>query len=159
MLDSDLLEELSTYSNQVGGIYTLSEDAVGLILEDVMEFFIRDPDCIYWWQSLKLTCQYHHYGAQNGLDSLMSIVCNRVQDQDLLYLVVTDDEVPPWPIFAGPIKEIVQLLQSCRFFEYFIVPKSMNWILFDTHMNELVFADRVISDLHKTPISKSNYLR
>jgi hypothetical protein len=56
-----------------------------------------------------------------------------------LYLVATDEEYYPWPVFHCANTMLLPLLTDLRFFEYFVFDESMNCVLFDTHHNELLF--------------------
>lgn len=55
-------------------------------------------------------------------------------------LVVTDDERTPWPVYSGDTKAIIATLKESRFFEYILADPHLNWIVFDTHSNELISA-------------------
>lgn len=53
-------------------------------------------------------------------------------------LVVTDEDEPPWPVYAGSVLQLIAMLRKCRFCEYMMAAHDMSWIVFDNHMNELV---------------------
>lgn len=55
-----------------------------------------------------------------------------------VYLAITDDEFYPWPIIKFCSRDIVSILESQQYFEFFIFDGSMNRILFDTHDNQLI---------------------
>jgi len=78
----------------------------------------------------------------DGADAF-SVLRSNIGDLELVRLVVTDDEPQPWPVFEGPLEEILVVLQETRYFEYFLVPgvnDGGRWIVFDTHHNQLVWA-------------------
>jgi hypothetical protein len=55
-----------------------------------------------------------------------------------VFLVITDDELPPWVVVSGAWNGVRHLLSEARFFEFFVVNTSLRWIVFDTHDNRLV---------------------
>lgn len=57
---------------------------------------------------------------------------------DSIFICPSDDEFYPWPLFKGPKDQVIELLKSLYFFEYFIFDERMNKVLFDTHHNTLV---------------------
>ena len=79
------------------------------------------------------------YGEADGLD----VIRNNLGSAGNVSLVVTDDEYEPWPVFQGPLSEILALLAEQRFFEFILVSENMNWCIFDTHHNSLVLAGEI----------------
>ena len=61
-----------------------------------------------------------------------------IGNAESVFLVPTDDESPPWPVFTGSIFYVIELLKEIRFFEYFLTDKNGTWVIFDTHHNTLV---------------------
>lgn len=134
-MDSDLLEELRASFEKVGHVEMLEQDDAICVLERIAKKFVDDKSRVYWWESLKVPIVTHCYDGSDGL-SILSGVISHLED---VYLVVTDDEPSPWPVFEVAAKNIVSTLQSCRSFEYFVVGIDLSWVVFDTHLNQLIY--------------------
>lgn len=83
-----------------------------------------------WWWRLK---------SDNLTELLRSLIGT---DDGQAYLLVTDDEPPPWPIYQGPWSALIGVVLEQHFFEYALVASDLSWIVFDTHHDELIVAGR-----------------
>lgn len=137
MVDSDLVDELDATSSQIGGIDKLAPDIASAYVQGLADAYVVDPLNLRWWESLKIHAEHVKYGDADGLFRLAKLVERR---HDAM-LVVTDDEEPPWPVYSGDVQRIIAMLRKSRFFEYILAAPDMSWIVFDTHMNELVCAE------------------
>lgn len=136
MVDSDLVSELDATSLRIGGIAKLPSDVAGAYVQRLAKAYVADPSSLRWWESLKVHAEHVTYGDTDGLSQLAKLVGSR---NDAM-LVVTDDEEPPWPVYSGDVQKIITMLRESRFFEYILAAQDISWVVFDTHMNELVSA-------------------
>ena len=134
MLDSELLQELDDASHKSSGTARLPDDAAAAYVQRIAETCVGDPCTTYWWDSLKVPATRVPYGEAAGL----AIIEDWLGDRADVRLVVTDDEGPPWPVYAGTARQLVAILRECRFCEFMMGAKDASWVVFDTHMNELV---------------------
>ena len=111
-------------------------DAATACVRGLAETYVADSSSLHWWESLKCIAVHMPYADADGLAQLARLVGQRTDAR----LVVTDDEQPPWPVYSGDAQKIIEMLRECRFFEYILAAHDMSWIVFDTHMNELVSA-------------------
>lgn len=128
----------------LGGLTTVIEigsNESNALISDLAARFISDPNCIWWWQSLMSKPRIVTYGNSDGL----SVLSGYIHDIENVYLVVTDDEPPPWPVFRGKFHEIRNVIGELPFFEYFVVAESKKWIIFDTHHNSLYISGDIES--------------
>lgn len=133
MVDGELVEELDAASRRLG-IARMPFEAADAYVRGLAEKYIVDPSSLYWWESLKCAMVRIPYGNADGLAKLTGLVDQRSDAS----LIVTDDERPPWPVYSGDAGKIISMLKDCRFFEYILAANDMSWIVFDTHMNELI---------------------
>lgn len=134
MVDSQLIDELAAASREVGGIARMSDDAADACVQTLARVYVVNPARIHWWESLRGSAVRTPYGDADGLTRLAELIGKEVA----VWLVVTDDEPPPWPVYSGRVSDIIAMLRECRFCEYILAAQDMSWIVFDTHMNELV---------------------
>ena len=134
MLDLELVDELDEASRKVVGTKRLPTEVAAAYVQDIAETFVADPSSFHWWESLKGSATRVPYGNADGLAKLESLLGDQVN----VRLVVTDEEEPPWPVYAGGALQLIAMLRECRFCEYMVAAHDMSWVIFDTHMNELV---------------------
>ena len=140
MIDKTLLEELDSAVGKVAGVKRLSDAAAQACIQQLQESFVKNVTPRWWWEALCVPSVRKSYGSDDGLSCLLSLV----QSEPSVVLVVTDDSDPPWVAYEGVPNSIVDVLRDCRFFEYAIAAPDASWIVFDTHLNELVIAGRLI---------------
>jgi hypothetical protein len=134
MLDVELIEELEEASRKIPGIKRVPNDVAAAYIHDLAEAFVADPSSRHWWESLTGSATRVPYCNADGLAKLASSLSNQAD----VRLVVTDEEEAPWPVYAGGANQLIAMLRECRFCEYMVAAHDMSWIIFDTHMNELV---------------------
>ena len=133
-MDIELVDELDKASRKVPGTRRIPAEAAAAFLKSLAEIFVADPSSLHWWESLRGRATGVPYGNGDGLVILESLL----GDQAEVLLVVTDQEEPPWPVYAGSALQLIAILRECRFCEYMVAAHDMSWVVFDTHMNELV---------------------
>jgi hypothetical protein len=135
MIDDDLLKEIEEVSRIIGDIHMLPIIEATSFIKEIEEKFVSDGSKRWWWTSL-LNENIRLSYKEDGLSILETLVTSAGQ----LRLVVTDDSDPPWPVYEGKFEKLLELLKGCRFFEYFVAPGDVSWVIFDVHTNELVVA-------------------
>jgi hypothetical protein len=134
MLDADLLDELDEASRNVAGVIRLPTEVATAYVHGLATAFVADPSNFRWWESLKGGATPIPYDNDDGLATLERILAW----QGEVRLVVTDETAPPWPVYAGSATQLIAMLRECRFCECMVASPDMSWVVFDTHMNELV---------------------
>jgi hypothetical protein len=136
-MDEDLLNQIRTSLKSRKYTHELEQEAAHTVLAFVESKFIIDPDKTWWWESIRFPSRVIAYGETNVFSRLVELIGR----DEIVLLVVTDDEHRPWPVFKGPLHEVLGVIAEQRFFEYFLISgKSPNpdWMIFDTHHNQLV---------------------
>lgn len=108
------------------------------LLRRVAEIHGVDGATYHWWKGLS---DAHRLFYGDALDDwsreIRDLLCNVRQKG--VYLAVTDDEPPPWPVlWINDPSCIVELLEKMHFFEYFVFSPDCSRVFFDTHDNVLV---------------------
>ena len=109
-------------------------EAAAAYVQDLVEIFVTDSSNLHWWEGLKGSATRVPYGSADGLAKLESLL----GEQADVRLIVTDEEEPPWPVYAGGALQLIAMLRECRFCEFMMAAPDLSWAIFDTHMNELV---------------------
>lgn len=140
MIDDDLLVELESAVIE-SGVRPMPEGQAAAVVNELASVFVTDRACQWWWESLAKPSKRIAYESNDGLAVLAALV----EPKCPVVLVVTDDSLPPWPVYMGSMEGIITVLRGCRFFEYFLAASDGSWIVFDTHMNEIVLAGSLVS--------------
>lgn len=133
-MDADLLDELDEASRKVAGVIRVPTEVATAYVHGLAAAFVADPSNFHWWESLKGDSTQISYDNDDGLAALERILGEQAE----IRLVVTDETAPPWPVYAGSATQLIAVLRECRFCEYMVASPDMSWVVFDTHMNELV---------------------
>jgi hypothetical protein len=144
MIEQGLLDEICDFpsSHEISEIHA---DDASLVLELIQDTFIEPLAGQWWWEPLRGESVVIHYGDNDGL----SVVLDLIGKSESVFLIPTDDESPPWPVFVGNIDKIIDLLRNLRFFEYFLMDKNGIWAVFDTHDNSLVVIGALVDRARK----------
>ncbi len=136
-MDIELLYEIR---NEIQGnmcIEELDEKEALQIIDVVAKKHIKDRSRVWWWEGLNSKPSVIEYGDGFSWPMIRDMIKN---DNQLVYLFVTDDEPEPWPVFRGTLHDIGILLAGMWRFEYFLSDKYFSWLIFDTHHNDLLVA-------------------
>lgn len=134
MIDIELLNELERASESIGGVARLPVEQADDFVRDLAERFVADPSAARWWEALNRDATRVPYGDRDGLE----LVGGWLNPRSIVRLVATDEQNPPWPVYEGETEKIVAMLRECRFFEFLLAPKELDWVMFDTHSNEII---------------------
>ncbi len=136
MTHETLLEEIALACRRLGRGARVEAARASALVAQAAEVYVADPSRIRWWETLKVPAERWAYTGADGLTRLQELLAG----DGSVYLVATDDEPLPWPVFELPAEDVAPVLQECRYFEYFLLGRDAGWILFDTHLNELIYA-------------------
>lgn len=141
MIDSELLGDIRKVILEIGGVYELPGDEAETFCQRLASRYVGDRKQRWWWATLAQPSCVLRYGDRDGLAMLYNLLASK----PVIYLGVTDDEEGPWPVIVGDSRTICALLREVRFFEYFVADPDFNWVVFDTHHNELVVVGERVS--------------
>jgi hypothetical protein len=143
-MDTELLDEVRKSVQKQGHVEELQADLTNSVLTSVGSKFVKEPKSIWWWQNLNCPAQTLSYANADMANEIRELL----PDDQQVRLVITDDEPPPWPVFQGPVDEVLAVIGEQRFCEFFLIPVTNaepGWIIFDTHDNQLVVAGEIPS--------------
>lgn len=133
-MDDELINEIRSVAHDMGCVTELDKKEVQEIYDKINSRFIKEEKKIWWWESLSIPSTSIEYGEHDGLSLIREIIKNNLK----VLIFITDDEAPPWPAFEGKLEDILEIIKSQRFFEYFLTSKDCKWLIFDTHHNSLI---------------------
>jgi hypothetical protein len=134
-VDPELLADLRGVAHSVG-IAELSSADADHVAGCAQAAFVADPEATWWWTALRGPAIRLRYGDDDGVALLLRLL----PADTTVVLVVSDDEHAPWPAFEGTLRAVATMLREVRTFEFWVAPRDLGWIVFDTHENALVVA-------------------
>ena len=134
-VDPELLADLGAVAHSVG-VTALSAADADHFASCAKAAFVTDPEATWWWTALREPAVPLRYGDEDGVALLLRLL----PASTTVVLVATDDEHAPWPAFEGSPQDLATMLREVRPFEFWVAPRELRWIVFDTHENALVVA-------------------
>jgi len=135
-MDTELEGEVRRAIASKVGVALLPPAETEALRMKVASAFEFDQEEVWWWTRTSAKRNAIEYGSQNGLQVLRTLLAQRARG--LVSLFITDDEPPPWLCLRGELSAVVEVLEDIRFVEYFVTDDTLEWVVFDTHHNELV---------------------
>ncbi len=135
MLEEGLVASIRTYVECHSGLRVVPDDDTSALALEAAGRFAIDRKLRWWWQGLSAGGRLA-YSGQGGLRLLDRMLQQHAGD---LIMVITDDELPPWLAVSGRWECLRALLEEHQFFEFFLLDRRVDWLVFDTHENALVF--------------------
>ena len=126
-------------ATQKTGAAILDRQELDGLVDAIHHQYLSDPASTWWWNSLRVPSGTLAYGDRDGLSILMDVL----PEQSNVTLLVTNESAIPIGAVRGDAEQLHTIIADCPFFEFAIVPASLDWILFDTHHNVLVGAGRL----------------
>jgi hypothetical protein len=137
-MDAELMAELDSFVSVNPEVRWLEERKAISAIEALANRFEIPRTQVWWWEGREHARKIQ-YSEVDGLAVLEGLV---VPDSHVL-LLVTDDEPPPWPSIEGPLGLLMALVRKQRYFEFFVTDPGTDWVVFDTHHNELVILGKL----------------
>lgn len=132
------IKELSLGDKDIRQVKT--EEAKVLYFE-LLEEFVEGGDRRCWWESFKRESESVQFDDGKGFERIIYIVPD---EHEIVWFVTEEDQLPFYPIYESTPKIIQRIIGECYAFEYYIVPKSKEWLLSENHHNYLIGVGKAI---------------
>jgi len=114
-------------------IIQLDEEASAKIVSQVRKVFVRGHPRA-WWLSLKYPAKTKEYAEGNAHLHLREHI--PFSDKNCWFIPETEQQ--SLPVFDIGTEYLSALLSEVSFFEYYLVGKSLNWLVIETDHNSIV---------------------
>lgn len=117
------------------------QDAVQLVDDNgelylmLLKHFVEGNDRRWWWESFKEESESIAFEDGKGFERVLKIVPN---PNEVVWFVVEDDQLSYYPIFECSVTNAVSIIGECFAFEYYLIPKSKNWLICENHHNYVI---------------------
>ncbi|WEJ19480.1 hypothetical protein N0B28_14350 [Pseudomonas sp. SD17-1] len=87
-----------------------------------------------WWLSLVSKPEVYSFPDNSGYQNLLEIF---PAGNDKVWFVVDDDNKEKF-VFFIPLNKVQDIIESCRFFEYYVVDENISWMLAENDHGEIL---------------------
>jgi hypothetical protein len=113
----------------------LPNDEGSVLYKEILAQFVDGDDRRWWWESFSRPSSSRVYEDGKGFERITKLVPN---PQDTVWFVVEEDQLPFFPIYEATPDSIQRVIGECYAFEYYIIPKSKDWLLCENHHNRVI---------------------
>jgi len=117
-----------------------SEEARPLYFE-LLNTFVEGGDRRWWWESFSLPSEAVQFDDDKGFERIIDIVPDK---NEKVWFIAEEDELSFYPIYETTPEAIQKIIGDCYCFEYYIIPKSKDWLLCENHHDYLVGIGEII---------------
>jgi hypothetical protein len=109
--------------------------------------FIDNPNRVWWWEGLigPAASLPSFSEASSMLGGIL------VNPEEELFLFTTPDDSPEIHVFKGSAKVLCAVIDGSPFFEYALLHPSFDWVLIESHHNQLFGSGHGIISRFPTP--------
>jgi hypothetical protein len=136
-MSSEAWTSLLEASSKRPSLRRLSDAELELVCSRVSQRFVNDADSPWWWTSLRGTVTTISYSGPMAADAITKLVRS---DETPVVLVLTNEHPRPAGAVEGPLRDVLAAVSDSIGFEYLLTTPDAAWVLFDTHHNELIYA-------------------
>ena len=125
-------------------IRLVRSDRAELLFHELLEYFVEGGDSgdrRWWWESFSQPSKYVQFHDDMGFKRISNIVPDV---NESVWFVVEDDQLPFYPIYETTPEVIQKVIGECYGFEYYIIPKSKEWLLCENHHGNLIGLGKTI---------------
>jgi hypothetical protein len=130
---------VSALSLDSSSFHRLSTDDALALERRVRQRFVKGTPRVLWL-GFEPSAERYTYDATTWQEALESVL-GRIGDATCHLLIEADS--PELPTYVVRTKSIVSLLSQCEFFEYYVVPHDLSFMVADTDHNELLVTSTI----------------
>lgn len=107
------------------------------VLSIVEATFVKDKPRA-WWTSLAVEPKIYTFNDNSAYLHLTEVAPPTTHD---VWLIVDEDNDKKF-VFSLPLSEVKNIIEECRYFEYYIVDKNLTWLLAENDHGDLIFSEK-----------------
>lgn len=121
----------------------LPDNEANVLFYELLDAFVNGKDKQWWWENFSQESESIQVNDNLGFERIGEIVPNK---KEIVWFIVEETQLPFYPIYEGTPDAIQKIIGECYFFEYYIIPKSKEWLLCENHHNYLIGIGQIIID-------------
>ena len=108
---------------------------------ELLNTFVEGRDRRWWWESFSKPSESVQFTDGKGFERIIDLVPNK---KEKVWFVAEEDQLPFYPIYEAIPETIQKIIGECYGFEYYIIPKSKEWLLCENHHDYVVGVGEVV---------------
>ena len=135
MVTEEINNAIKTLSLGESEIQQLETNEAEPLYNELISTFVKGGDRRWWWESFSKPSECVQFLDDKGFEKITEIVPD---ENECVWFVVEEDQLPFYPIFESTPSAIKKVIGECYAFEYYIIPKSKEWLLCENHHGYLI---------------------
>lgn len=121
----------------------LPDDEGSQLYKELVANFVEGGDRRWWWEAFSKPSSSKTFEDGKGFEKITQLVPN---PEEVVWFVVEEDQLPFYPIYEATPAVIQTVIGECYGFEYYLVPKSKEWLLCENHHNRMIGIGKQITE-------------
>ena len=135
LITEEINGAIKTLSVKENEFKRLPDSEAKSLYYELLETFVDGGDRKWWWESFKNKTKSLVFNDNKGFERLLSFIPN---NKEKVWFIAEEDQMEFYPIYEGTPEAIVKIIGECYAFEYYIIPKSKEWLLCENHHNTVI---------------------
>lgn len=106
-----------------------------VLYQELLSQFVTGGDRRWWWESFTNPSISKTIEDGKGFKKITELVPD---PNEVVWFIVEEDQLPFYSIYEATPATIQRVIGECYAFEYYIIPKSMEWLLCENHHNRMI---------------------
>lgn len=113
-----------------------------LVFNELLNHFVKSGDRRWWWEDFN-EVSFDFIDYEKPFEHLIDIIPSVT---DNVWLMVEDDQEDYYPIYDCKPSVIGHMISACFGFEYYVIDKSMEWLICENHHRRLIGIGRKLKE-------------
>lgn len=135
MITDEIENAIKELSLSEGEFRQLPSQEAEPLYRELVNYFVEGGDRRWWWESFLKPSESVQFSDGKGFERITDIVPNKKEN---VWFVAEEDQLPFYPIYEATPETIQKVIGECYGFEYYIIPKSKEWLLCENHHDYVV---------------------
>lgn len=134
------LESLSLFERD---FRRLPDPEAKTLYVELLDTFVDGGDRRWWWEALKQEQTSIQFDDNKGFERIPLLVPD---SRESVWFIAEEAQMPFYPIYEATPETITKVLGECYAFEYYIVPKSKEWLLCENHHGYVIGVGNAVKE-------------
>lgn len=115
------------------------------IISMIKNVFVND-NYSPWWLSLKHRLSVTSYPDDTGYKNILRIVTDKFKRGKICddnVFIIADEGNACMCLYKIALESLINIIENCRFFEYYIVPYDLSWLICENDHGDLIVCSRM----------------
>jgi hypothetical protein len=135
LITEEINNAIKTLSLSEAEFHQLPNEKAEPLYYELLNTFVEGGNRRWWWESFSKPSKSVQFTNDKGFERISEIVPDK---KEKVWFVAEEDQLPFYPIYEATPEIIQKIIGECYGFEYYIIPKSKEWLLCENHHNYLI---------------------